>query len=402
MMRILFLTSRLPYPPDRGDRLRTYHLLRQFSTAHEVTLVSFVAADEELAMGRELAAGCAEMHLIQRSKAQSAAAVIANFWRRQPLQALYYRSGKMQRLVDRLLAEQDYDLVYVHLFRMAPYVAGRDDLYRIVDLTDMISLEIAASLPYRTAASRLIYRLELPRIAAYERQVAGWAEESWLISERDRLKLAESRPAANLQVVPNGVDLARFYPIERESEEPRLLFVGHLDVFHNIDAAAFLRDDIFPRVRQRIPACTLDIVGPGTGVQAGQGASEQGVRIRGYLPDLNQALNEAAVFVAPLRFSAGVQNKVLEAMAAGLPVVTTPNVNAGLGAQPGQDLLLGESAEELAAAIVTLLEDAPRRRRMGQAGRRFVAQRFSWQVALQRLAQIEKSAGGAAAGEAHL
>lgn len=390
-MRLLFLTSRLPFPPDRGDRLRTFHLLRVLSQEHVITLVSFVGSEEEARLGQKLGEFCEEIHVIVRSKMQSQITTIVNMWRRQPLQALYYRSAKMQGLVDRLLASNAYDLVYVHLFRMAPYVNGKQDLYRIVDLTDMISVEIAASLPYRAPLSRLTYRLEMARIARYERRVAGWAEETWLISERDRSLLAASQPAANLQVVPNGVDLEHLYPLGEGLTKKRLLFVGHLDVFHNIDAVSFLLNEIFPRVRERIPECTLDIVGPGTGVQLPDIGRSPTVRLRGFLPDLNQVLNEAAIFIAPLRFSAGVQNKVLEAMAVGLPVVSTSNVNDGLGARPGQDILLGDSADELSEAIVKLLEDERLRRHVGQAGRHFVEQHFSWQVALRRLEHIEMS-----------
>ena len=389
-MRLLFLTSRLPCPPNRGDRLRTFHLLRLLGQEHELTLLSFVTSKAEAERGRELAAYCPDMHFIVRSKLRSTVTAFANIWRRQPLQALYYRSSEMQHRLDGLLASQKFDAAYVHLFRMAPYVEGKTDLYRIIDLTDMISLEIAESLPYRTAISRFIYRFELPRIVSYERQLAGWADETWLIGARDKNMLAEEQPAANLQVVPNGVDLARFYPDKQGSDTERLVFVGHLDVFHNIDAVNFLLDDILPLVRQKIPDTTLDIIGPGTGVTTTRG-SPKGIRVRGFVPELNQALNQAAVFIAPLRFSAGVQNKVLEAMAAGLPVVTTGNVNAGLGARPDHDLLVGDTATELATAIITLLEDAPMRERIGKAGRGFVKQRFSWHVAVDRVACISSS-----------
>lgn len=389
-MRLLFLTSRLPYPPDRGDRLRTYHLLRQLSEEHAITLVSFVVTETEAQWKSQLAPFCEEIHLVVRSKKRSQLTAAANFWRKLPMQALYYRAAEMQRLVDRLLAKGGFDAVYVHLFRMAPFVYGKCGLYRIVDLTDMISSEIEASMPYRSPLSRLIYHLERPRIASYERQVAGWAEETWLISERDRALLAKSIPSANLRLVPNGVDLERFRPITGRSSSKRLLFVGHLDVFHNMDAASYLVKEIFPLVRRRVPECTLDIVGPGTGFRLADHERIQGIQMRGFVPDLNQVLNEAAVFVAPLRFSAGVQNKVLEAMAAGLPVVTTRNVSEGLGAHPGEELLVGSEPDELAEAIVGLLEDAAQRRQLGLAGREFVKGRFSWQVAGDRLRRIER------------
>jgi sugar transferase (PEP-CTERM/EpsH1 system associated) len=387
-MKLLFLTSRLPYPPNRGDRLRTYHLLSQLAQEHEITLVSFVTSKEEATQGGALDPLCAAKHLIVRPQPRSQLTTVANFWRRQPMQALYYRSRRMQNLVDQLLAEEEFDAVYAHLFRMAPYIDKCQDIYRVVDLTDVISHEIAASLPYRPVPSRLVYRLELPRIASYERQVAAWAEEAWLISERDRAQLAQGQPAANLHVVPNGVDLHRFYPMAGKTAEMRLLFVGHLDVFHNVDAAHYLMQEIFPRVRMRLPGCRLDIVGPGRGIK--NSSLDHGVRVRGFVPDLNQALNEAAVFVAPLRFSAGVQNKVLEAMAAGLPVVTTKNVNDGLGAQAGKELLLGENTTDLVRAIVRLLENEPLRKRMGQAGRTLISERFSWRVAQDRMRHIEQ------------
>ncbi len=389
-MRLLFLSSRLPFPPNRGDRLRTYYLLRNLGSKHEITLVTYVSSREEAELTGELRDFCEEIHLILRPTLRSVLATAGNLWRSLPLQLLYYRSRKMQLLVDRMLAKGSYDAAYVHLFRMASYVANTPNLYRIVDLTDMISIEIEASLAYRPAASRMIYRIERPRVAKYERHVAGWAEETWMISDRDRLLLAESLPEANLRTVPNGVDLARFSPTRQQNRGMRLLFVGNLDVFHNIDAVSFLINEILPRVRQRIPECTLDIIGAGKRPDIFELERNHGVMVRGFVPDLNQALNEAAVFIAPLRFSAGVQNKVLEAMAAGVPVVTTSNVNEGLGARHGQDLLVGDGADELAAKIVILLEDDQMRRRLAQAGRRFVEQRFSWQMAVERMAQIEQ------------
>lgn len=387
-MRILFLTSRLPFPPNRGDRLRTYHLLRQFSSEHEVTLASLITSTIEAERSRALDAYCEDIHLTLQSSLRSKVTTVGNVWRRQPLQTLYYRSAKMQELVDRLISKRAYDAVYVHLFRMAPYVAAHTGLFRLVDLTDLISLEIKNSLAYRKIPSRLLYRLELPRITRYEKEVAAWADETWLINTRERDILTAVTPQANIQVVPNGVDLRNYHPLNQSGGAQRVLFVGHLDVFHNIDAATFLLDEIFPRVRARLPGCTVQIAGPGTGLSLGRWAHDPAVKSSGFVPDLNRTLNEAAVFVAPLRFAAGVQNKVLEAMAAGTPVVATPTVNEGLAARPGSDLLLGSTADELAQAVVTLLQDDALRRQIGEEGRRFVSTHFTWQVALERLRQI--------------
>lgn len=388
-MKILCLTPRLPFPPDRGDRLRAFNILKRLGGEHELHLLSFIASDAERQHAAALEPFCRSVQVVPLSPRRSAATVALNAWRRLPLQALYYRSAAMQRAVNETLRWQHFDAVYVHLFRMAPYLDGRRDLYRIVDLTDVISSELARSMAYRGAVSRLVYGIERPRIARYEREVAQRFEEVWLVSDHDRQLLAAECPDASIRVVPNGVDFAAFYPTGQPAEPNSLLFTGHMRVFHNIDAATFLVQEILPLVRQEIPDCTLILAGADPGPEVQALASQAGVTVSGFVPDLNAALNKAAVFVAPLRFAAGVQNKALEAMAAGRPVVTTSLVNQGLGAQPGRDLLIADDAGTIANQIVALLHDAGMRERIGQAGREFVKSQFSWDVVAQRVHSIE-------------
>ncbi len=332
-MRILCLASRLPYPPNRGDRLRAFNFIKNLSREHKLSLLSFIAHESEREHLPPLRAYCQDVRVLTMSQRHSALSVLYNLWRREPLQALYYRSGAMRRLVKQTLTEKQFDAAYVHLFRMAPYVADQPRLYRIVDLTDAISEEITRSLPYRGLISRLIYKLELSRIRRYERHVAKTFEETWLISKADRQVLAMDCPAANIRVVPNGVDANRLYPLEQPCEPDSLIFVGHLGVFHNVDAATILARKVLPLVRQQIPNCSLKIVGAEPNAQVRALDAEPAVSVTGFVPDLNDYLNRAAIFVAPLRFAAGVQNKVLEAMATASPVVTTNLVNAGLGAR---------------------------------------------------------------------
>jgi sugar transferase (PEP-CTERM/EpsH1 system associated) len=392
-MRILCLTSRLPYPPYRGDRLRAFHIIEHLAAQHELSLASFIAHESEREAVATLEQYC-RVSTVSLSPLRSAAAAAGNVWRREPLQALYYRSRAMRRLVDKMIASTPFDAAYVHLFRMAPYVAGHHRLYRVVDLTDVISKEISLSLPYRSPASRLLYRLEGPRIARYECQVAQTFEETWLISEADRQHLAATCPGANFRVVPNGVDTAHFRPTGQRPEAHSLIFVGHMGILHNVDAAQHLVGEILPLVRQQLPDCSLHIVGADPVPEVQRLGQIPGVIVTGFVPDLNQALNRAAVFVAPLRFAAGVQNKVLEAMAAGRPVVTTSVINAGLGATPGHHLLVADSSEAMATEVLRLLRDGHLRDQVGQAGRELVRQRYRWQHAVNRMAAIEQALAG--------
>lgn len=394
-MRLLCLTSRLPFPPNRGDRLRAFHFIEHFSQQHELTLVSFIADEAERANIRPLEKFCQAVHVLKRSKVRSAVSTGLNIWRREPLQSLYYRDGAMQALIDKVAAEGGFDAAYIHLFRMAPYLVNHNNLYRIIDLTDVISQEVVRSLPYRPLFWRVVYGVERPRIEAYERYVAQHFEETWLIAEPDRRVLAAAVPGSNIRVVPNGVDLDRFKPLGKEPGGNALVFVGHMGVFHNVDAALFLAREILPRVQRELPDCRLTIAGAEPARIVQQLAEENpAVTVTGFVPDLNGCLNESAVLAAPLRFAAGVQNKVLEAMAAGRPVVTTSLVNEGIGAKPGKELFVADEPDEMAAQIVALFRQEKLRQTIGTAAREFVKLNFSWKYAVRRMEEIEASLKG--------
>jgi sugar transferase (PEP-CTERM/EpsH1 system associated) len=390
-VRILCLTSRLPYPPDRGDRLRAFHFIEHLSQEHELTLVSFIADESEREHVATLEAYCQDVRVLRMSPRLSAMTVTCNVWRREPLQVLYYRLNAMRRLLDELTATITFDAAYVHLFRMAPYIVDHPELYRIVDLTDVISKEIDLSLPYRGFLSRLIYRLEKPRIARYERWVARTFEETWLISKADQQLLALNCPGANIHVVSNGVDLDQFHPTGQAPQPNCLIFVGHLRVFHNIDAAIHLVRDLLPLVRQQVPDCTLQLVGADPDPLVKQLGRDPAVTVTGFVPDLNEYLNRSALFVAPLRFAAGIQNKALEAMASGRPVVTTSLINQGLGARPDHDILIADDTETMAQQIVTLLRDEGLREQIGQQGRQFVERHYTWNHVMERVRVIEET-----------
>jgi glycosyltransferase involved in cell wall biosynthesis len=162
-----------------------------------------------------------------------------------------------------------------------------------------------------------------------------------------------------------------------------------MGVFHNIDAAVYLAQEILPRLQRTFPDCHLTIVGAEPAPPVRELAQNPAVSVTGFVLDLNACLNEAAVFAAPLRFAAGVQNKVLEAMASGRPVVTTTLVNDGIGANPGRDLIVVDDPEAMVSHIANLFQQAQLRREMGAAARIFVEQNFSWQFAVQRMGAIE-------------
>jgi len=387
-MRILFLTSRLPSPPVGGDRFRVHHFLRTAAEAgHRTDLVTF---DDGRSDPRALEALRPLAHSIEVVRLpkmlswwRSACALPTSF----PLQAAYYRSERMRRAVADAFDRARPDTVYTHLFRMAPYALGeqrRRDARWILDLTDVISAGIARSLPYRRGPQRWLYREEGRRIERYESWVSRRFDECWVISEAEAHALRAIAPHAPARVVPNGLDTTPSSPSSPAQirEHALLLYFGFQGVFHNRDAARFLVEEVMPRVRAARPETELDIAGKGSERHAAW-ANRPGIRIRGYLPDLDRELRRAAIFVAPHRFAAGVQNKVVQALAAGTPVVATSVVRQGLSPIPENILSVGDSADEIAARVVELLADRLRAERQGERGRAWVRGRFLWRHSLE-------------------
>lgn len=390
-MKILFLTSRLPYPPNRGDRLRAYNFIKSIQRRHEIHLISFISRKVELTHIPILSQYCADIQILEKKPIHSTISVFFNLWRREPLQSLYYRSSKMQSLIESKLASGKFDAIYIHLFRMAQFVRDHKDLYRILDLTDVISGELFRSLPYRNFFWKLLYAIEAKRINKYEKKLTDSIEEIWLISTADLEILSSLSPKANIKLISNGVDEDKFHVIKVKKIPYRIIFTGHMSVYHNIDAALYFASEVFPAIQKTFPGSTFVIAGAEPSQAVVDLQKLENIQVLGYVEDLNKELNSSHVFVAPLRFAAGVQNKVLEAMAAGIPVIATGIVNEGLNAEIGKEILLADSPDEFITQVSKLFRDNLLCNQIGLGGLNFVRKKYSWDIALNRINQIEKN-----------
>ncbi|HEV8128438.1 MAG TPA: glycosyltransferase family 4 protein [Candidatus Eisenbacteria bacterium] len=386
-MRILFLTSRMPYPPVGGDRFRVYHVMRAAAEAgHAVHLLSFDLGREEQRNGSldEIARSVETVPLpLALSWFRAAKALPGRF----PLQAAYYRSRRMRERVDDAIHRIRPHVVVTHLFRMAPYAlphVGRGRARWILDLTDVISAGIERSMPYRRGLDRKLYEIEGPRIRNYESLIAPRFDECWVISPAEAAELARIAPKATVRVVPNGMGTSRLRASTLR-EPASLLFLGNLEVFHNRDAASFLARDVFPRVRAEIPGATLAIAGKGSDLVRSWAERLPGVRVLGFVEDADQVISRASVFVAPHRFAAGVQNKVLQALSCATPVVTTSVVRAGLEPVPEGVIRVADDPEHIAAHVVALLRDPDGANAFGHLGRAWVQSRFTWEPSVLAL-----------------
>jgi sugar transferase (PEP-CTERM/EpsH1 system associated) len=392
-MRILALTPRLPFPPIGGDKLRAYAFLWRLAERHDVTLLSFVERDEE----REQAAELARRHpriqvdTVTLGPWRSRLGALRGLASRLPLQVHYYRSAAMRRLVAERLSEQRFDAVYVHLLRMAQYVADLSGVPRVLDMTDAISMVFARAQSVRRDWFTPVNAIERARLTRYEPELARAFERLVLISEVDRAHLvANGALAERIAIVNNGVDLEYFAPRATSYDPKRLVFVGNLHSFANTDAALFILGEIFPLLRAQEPGALVDIVGvhPPASVRAFDGTP--GVTVTGAVDDVRPYVERAAVSLCPVRVAGGVQNKILESLALGVPVVTSPEGFEGLGARSnGEDgVRVARSAAEFAALALELMRDPALRAELARRGREFIARSYDWDRQVTALEQL--------------
>jgi len=384
-MKVLYVSARFPWPPDRGDRLTGFALLRSLARRHEVTLLSYVDGHEPpdaLEALRAIGVRVETVHLSRgRSWLQAWLGVLSS----EPSQVAFYRSADMEARARALLAERP-DAVFVQLFRMAPALAAVDHPAKVLFLGDSIAMNLTRSRSRRPAWQRPGIDWERRRVAAYEVASARAFRESWVVSPVDRDDLV-ARGAPGVRVVPHGVDETLFDVVPARAAEPRLMFLGNLSVPHNVDAAVYAAREVLPRVRAVRPDATLWLVGASPQPVVRALAALPGVTVTGSVPNLQPLLAAAHVMLAPLRFSSGIQNKVLEAMAAGLPVVTTNTVAEGLPEATGL-LRAAADADGLARETLALLADPAAATALAERARAFARERFSWDALALELERV--------------
>ena len=382
---LLFLAHRVPYPPDRGDKIRSYNILRHLAQRHRVHLAAFAddAADEAAAEG--LRPLVARMHIERRTRTRGAAAALALATHKSVSVTAFAHTG-MAGFVDRLLADEPIEQVYVFSGQMAQYAPG--DRPFVMDFVDMDSEKFAA---YGHAAGlpmRWMWRREARRLFHFERETARRAVVSLFVSEaeaalfRERTKLGEEA----VQALENGIDLDGYRPEPHpQRQAPLIVFTGQMDYPPNIEAAASFAREAMPMIRARVPDARFAIVGRKPDAALTALAGRHGVEVTGEVADVRPWLASADVVVAPLRIARGIQNKVLEAMAMGRPVVASPQAFEGIDAEPGRDIVVADGAPAEAEAVCALLADPAQAEAIGGAARARVEARYAWEARLAPL-----------------
>ncbi len=384
-MKILFLANRVPYPPYRGDKLKIFNLAKRLYPNHELHLLTFAQTKEDLGYKAELEKVFKEVHLVYLPKWQSAVNCLQGAWRSQPLQVLYFQSNELRKKLDELIAKHHYDAVHVQHLRMSPYLAARKDVRRILDLPDAFSLYWERrSKVQRGLLTTIFENIEQKRVLRYE-EVLQMYDLALVCSAEDLQYLKEKHHADNLRLLPNGVDMNVFAPRGHDySHSTTLLFTGNMDYAPNVDAVIHFTENILPLVRAEKPGVKFVIAGQRP-VEKVRALANDHVEVTGFVKDLAGMYNNASVVVAPLRFGAGTQNKVLEAMAMGVPVVCSHIGFGGLGIRSGEGAIMQQQPEAFAKSVVELLSSEDLRRKVGEAGIKVVRENFDWDIIAKTL-----------------
>ena len=390
-MKLLVLSSRPPWPPTRADQLTVERLLRFLAgRGVEADLACFVENDAEgRALRDELGSVCRAVATVTLPRWRSYGDTARSLPTRTPMQVAYYRSAAMARLIEERVAHEQYDLVYAHLIRMAEYA-------RHLSLPKALGLQISQALNLRRMvdnvsdpARRLFYRLEAAKVRSYEAEVCRDFDRVFVVGRRDRDELVKTAPVDNVVIQPHGQDVPaaeRLAGARRETGA--IVMCGVMATYTNVDAAAWFAREVFPLVERDVPGASFWIVGRQPQRELLALARPPHVVVTGEVADVYDWLLRAEVGVVPLRVGAGMQNKLLQEMAAGLPVVATPVANEGVQAEDGTQLWLREEPHAFAEAVIALLRDRAARARLGAAARAFVERQWTWEAHFERQLEV--------------
>jgi len=400
-MRILFVT---PYPPSR-IRVRGYGFLTQLQRAHQVTIMAQCASEQELADAEKLRSQGFEVLAVQESKMRSASQSAMALFNSLPLQVAYARSARFTQALQQLCAQRPFDVVHVEHLRgiasMQQIACTHPLVWDAVDCISLLCKHTIVAGPSR--AVRMVALLEHQRTRRYEAKTLGQLQHTVVTSEHDRQAMIEllrtdtrdftsEEPGAGISVIPNGVDLEYFRPLQLERQRFNLVFSGKMSYHANVATALYLYHQIMPLIWQHRPEATLTIVGskPPKTIQAL--GNDPRVEVTGYVEDMRPYVGRAEVMLSPMVYSVGIQNKVLEAMALGTPVVAAAQAAAALGTRAGRDLLVATSAQDFADATLRLMDDADLRVSLSQHGRTYVEEQHDWSTVTSRLVEVYQQA----------
>jgi sugar transferase (PEP-CTERM/EpsH1 system associated) len=383
-MKILVLLPRVPFPLEKGDKLRAFNHIRYLSKNNEIILCALNDTTIHPDAIKNLRPFCKSIHIINISKVTIAANLAAALFKGIPFQTGYFYNKKAQNQIDKIIDQEKPDHIFCQLLRVAEYVKK----YRIpktLDYQDVFSKGVERRIEKAPFYLKPLFSSEYRRLLNYENKVFSWFDNKTIISEPDRDFIPHPEKY-KIEIIPNGVDYEFFKPLNRKKEF-EIVFIGNMGYPPNVNAAEFLAREILPLVHQSKPDARLLLAGasPDKRVLALQ---TDKIQVTGWVDDIRECYAKARIFIAPMQIGTGLQNKLLEAMAMKIPCITSPLANSALGAKTGKDILVGNNPAEYAAHIIKLLETPAFADEIAEAGYNFVTGNYDWERATSKLEEM--------------
>ncbi len=381
--KLVVFLSRFPYPLEKGDKLRAFHQLVHLSGEFDIYLITVSDREVSPEERQALAPYCSEIHIFRLHRAGIAMRLLARLFSKRPFQTGYFYSPQIRKKTDRLIRAIGPDHIYCQLIRVSEYVKNHHQCPKTLDYMDALSKGMERRIAKAPFYSRWLFRQETQRLRQYERQVFDYFEHHTIISAQDRNYIMHP-DRANIRCIPNGVD-QRFFERPAVSQTHDLVFVGNMSYAPNVEAVHFLSDEI---LSQR-PDWKLLISGASPAPSVVRIAQHhKKTELTGWVDDIRTSYLRGKVFVAPMLIGTGQQNKLLEAMALGVPCVTTSLANNAIGAENGRSILVADSADDFIRCIEQLLNDTDLYGQISEGGSRHIRAHYRWEDTTALLAGI--------------
>jgi len=388
-MNILFVCHKVPYPPNKGEKIRAFHIIKYLSKRHKIFLYSLCGNRDDFKHKEKLKEYCHSVNIYRIYPLISFLRIFIYLFTRFPLTFAYFFSYCMNRDIENILKEGSIDAVFSYCSSSAQYTLDtKKGVKKIIDFVDVDSDKWKRFADSVTFPLSLIYTLEAKRLQKWEKKINRTYDALLVTTEKEREKLELIDPSSEgkMRVISNGIDFDHFKPQKKEQDKPALIFTGQMDYLPNVDAAIYFYKRILPLIKRDIPDIIFYIVGrsPSPIVRL---ICKKAV-ITGYVDDIRDYFPMASVYVASLQIVLGVKNKVLEAMASGLPVVATKEVLQSIEAIPEKEILIGETPEEFAQKVIELLKDKEKRDFISKNAQQLVRKKYNWITNLSALDEI--------------
>lgn len=380
---LLYVTSRFPYPLEKGDKLRAYYQIKELSNTYNVHLIctseSKISQDDKA----KLDLYCQSIHVFKLNKLLILVNLFTCLFGTKPFQVKYFYQGHIARKIDQLIQEIKPDHILCQLIRSSEYVKNYHHCSKTIDYMDTLSVGMLRRVKKQFSLKNILFKMEAERLKNYEIKIFNYFENQVIITQQDK-DLIQHPDKNDIQVIPNGVSEI-FFEALPEDKRFDIVFTGNMSYAPNVEAVHYLHSQI--KSSQEGQKWKFVIAGAAP-TRALQNLSQDDFQVTGWVDDIRTAYHSASVFVAPLFIGTGLQNKLLEAMACGIPCITTPLANNALLAQENKEILLAQTKEEFILKIQTLLEDPTRYQSIAEEGREFVRNKYSWSATNKKLIGI--------------